>query len=271
MGDLIDDGYKKVGLVDVLLALQDDHCPFKAHAGIDARSRQGRPFAGGVLEVLHEHQVPQLHIPFAITVGVAAVDGQRLSRLQLFTELSGQLIRFDHPAAVAAFISATVIMDFRTGSGGSFIAGRAPPVVFVAVAVDVWLRNSDLVTPDGKGLFVVQMDGHVETFRFQLEKLGDQLPAVAHRPFFEVVSNAEVAQHLKEGQVLVVADLVNVVGPKAFLAAGESFGGRGLLAHEKGLERNHASAGEKQGWVSGWNQRSGGHVLVPFAFKKLDE
>ena len=69
----------------------------------------------------------------------------------------------------------------------------------------------------------------------------------------------------------MVAYLIDVGGPEAFLAAGKTFGRRGLLAHEEGLERDHTGAGEKQGRVAGGYQRGGGHVLVALALEKFYE
>ena len=67
--------------------------------------------------------------------------------------------------------------------------------------------------------------------------LCDKFPGPVHRFRFEVVADREIAQHLKEGQVLVVSDLFHVGGPEALLHRGEALGWRRGLAHEVGLER----------------------------------
>ena len=175
---------------------------------------------------------------------MTAVDLQCLTGFQFFTELGGQHVRFNHSAAVAANLSAAVIVDLGTGSCWSFVPGGAPPIVLISVAVDSLRRHTNLVAPDAKGFFVVQMNRYVKAFRGQFEKLGDQFPAETNGALFEIVPDAEVAQHLKEGQVLVVANLIDVICSEALLAAGESLGGRGLLSHEKGLEGHHPGAGE---------------------------
>ena len=68
------DGSEQVGLVDVVLALQDNGSTLETHASVHAGSGQRRAVALGVLVVLHEHQVPQLDEPLAVAVRVAAVD-----------------------------------------------------------------------------------------------------------------------------------------------------------------------------------------------------
>ena len=70
---------------------------------------------------------------------------------------------------MTALLRAAIEVDLGAGAGWSFVAGGAPPVIFVAVAVDPFLRNAHLVAPDGEGLFIIQMDCYIEPFRVQLE------------------------------------------------------------------------------------------------------
>ena len=71
---LLDDGLEQVGLVDVVLVLQDDRRPLQPHARVDAWGGQGRAVALRVLVELHENQVPKLHETLAVAVGMAAGD-----------------------------------------------------------------------------------------------------------------------------------------------------------------------------------------------------
>ena len=177
--------------------------------------------------------------------------------------MGGENVYFHHGAA--PLFHATVVVNLRAWAGGAFDARRAPPVVFVPVTVDAVNRDADLVTPDFESLVVVQVDSNEEPFRVQLKDLCDQLPSKIDRALLEVVADAEVAQHFKEGKVFMVPYFFNVGGPKALLTACEPVGRRGLLSHEKRLERHHPGAGEQQGWVPRRNQRSAGHRQVtPF-------
>ena len=121
------------------------------------------------------------------------------------------------------------------------------------------------------GLVVVQVDGDVQALRLQAEQAGAEVPGEGDGVLLEVVADAEVAQHLEEGEVLVVAYLVDVGGAEGLLAAGETATGRGLLAHEEGLEGHHAGGGEEQGGIAGGNQRSGRHVQMLPLLEKSDE
>ena len=105
------------------------------------------------------------------------------------------------------------------------------------------------LAPVAEGLLVVQVDGDVQALRGQVEVLGHELPGPGDGVFLEVVADAEVTQHLEEGQVLVVAHLVHVGGAEALLAGGEALGGGCSLPHEVGLELDHAGAGEEEGLV----------------------
>ncbi len=69
----------------------------------------------------------------------------------------------------------------------------------------------------------------------------------------------------------MIADLVDVGGAEGLLAAGETSTRRGLLAHEEGLEGDHAGGGEEEGGIAGGNQRSGRHVQMLPLFEKSDE
>ena len=266
-----DDGGEQVGLVDVVLALQDDGGTFQPHAGVHAGGGKGRAVALGVLVVLHEHQVPQLNEPLAVAVGVAAVHLAGGGAVAFLAELRGQDIDLDHAASATALLDSAVVVDLGAGSGWAFGARRSPPVVLVAVAVDTFRRNADLVVPDVVGLVVVQVDGDVEPVGGEAEQLRNQLPGEVHRAILEVVADAEVAQHLEEGEVLVVAHLVDVGGAEALLAAGEPSRRRGLLAHEERLEGHHPGAGEQQRRVASGDERGRRHVLVALALEVMDE
>ena len=243
----------------------------QAHAGVHAGGGQRSSVALRVLVELHEHQVPKLDESLAVAVGVAAGNLAGRSAVPLLAQQGGEDIHLHHPAFVAALLHAAVVVDFRAGAGWAFSACRAPPVVLVAVAVDALHRNAYLIVPDVKGLIVIQVDGHVEAVGREAEELGHQFPGKADGSVLEVVADAEVAQHLEESQVLVVAHLVYVGGAETLLAAGKAAGGRSLLAHKEGLERHHAGAGEEQRGVASGNEGSRGHVLMPFVLEESYE
>ena len=132
-----------------------------------------------------------------------------------------------------ALLGAAVVMKFGAWPRRAFQAGRPPPVVAVAVAVDALRGHADVVMPDVVGFVVVQVDGDVHPLRRQAEQSGAEFPGEGGGVFLEVVADAEVAQHLEESEVLVVAHLVDVGGAEGLLATGEPAARRRLLAHEE--------------------------------------
>ena len=147
-----DDGLEQVGLVDVVLVLQDDRRPFQPHARVDAWSGQGRAVALRVLVELHENQVPKLHETLAVAVGMAAGHRPGRSAVPFLPKLGSKNVHRYHRAA--AFLFAAVVVDFGTGAGGSLGPGGAPPVVFIAVAIDTVFGYSYPVAPDAVRLVV---------------------------------------------------------------------------------------------------------------------
>ena len=97
----------------------------------------------------------------------------------------------------------------------------------------------------------LDVHGDPQAVGVETQGLGDELPRVGNGLLFEVVAEAEVAQHLEERQVARrVADLVEVVvlaaGAHAFLHRDRPRPRRDLFAQEVGLERHHARDGEQQ-------------------------
>ena len=138
-GDLLgrlDDGVHLIGLVDVVLALQQVCQTLQTGTGVDVLVLE---LTGDVqvcfrLDVVHhvvlEHEVPDLDIPAFVGDG----------------------------AAFLAVFGSTVHVDFRAGAAGAGAAGR-PEVVFHAEDLDVF-RIHPFVAPHGTGLIIVRVGGH---------------------------------------------------------------------------------------------------------------
>ena len=269
------DGPEKVGFINIAFALQHGGGAFQAHAGVHAGRRQRRADAFQILVELHKHQVPQLHEPFAVAVGMAAARFGGRAALGFLPQHCRQLVRRQHgvgvPVLADALFGAAVVMQLRAGAGGPFPAGRPPPVVAVAIAVDAFRRHAYVVAPQRVGIVIVQMDGDIHTLRRQPEGAGAELPGKSHRIPFEIVANAEIAQHFKESEMLVVAHLVNVGGAEGFLAAGQPAAGRRAFPHKEGLERHHSRRSEQQRRVAGRDQRRRRHRQMPPFLKKAAE
>ncbi len=255
----IDDGAKQVGFVDIGFVLQDGGGAFQAHAGIDAGGGQRRATALGVLVELHEHEVPELDETLAIAVGMATAGVGVGAAAGFDTQQGGEFVGRREGVGLGmlaqTLFGSAVVVQLGARAGGAFQAGGSPPVIAVSVAVDALGRDADIVAPEVIGVIVVEVDGYVEAFGIQAKQAGAEFPGEGDGVLFEVVADAEIPQHFEEGEVLMVADLVDVGGAEGFLAAGKATAWRRLLAHEEGFEGNHAGRGEEQRGVAGWDQR----------------
>ncbi len=220
---LIDQREHQVGLPHGVDALQQAEHALEPEAGVDRRLRQQRAAAIGRLVVLHEDQVPELHVAVAVRVAERATVGAE-RRTAVDVDLAARPAR----AGVA----------------------HLPEVVLVAEALDALHRYADLLVPDRLGLVVALVDGDPQTVAVEAERLGRQLPAPRDDLVLEVVTEAEVAEHLEEHQVALGApDVVEVVvlaaGSGALLAADRALVRRHFVADEVRLERHHAGDGEQ--------------------------
>ena len=218
---------KLVGLPHRVDALEHGHGSLQAQAGVDRGLGQRDLLTVGSALELHEHQVPDLDVALLAAVG--------------------------RPAA-GPVLGPLVPEDLRARPAGADI-GHAP-VVVLAEALDPLSGHADLVAPDGLGLVVAEVHRHPQPVGVESEHPGNQLPGPGAGVRLEVVAEAEVAQHLEEGEMAGGAtDLVEVVvlapGPHALL---HGYGPRErglLLAGEVRLEGHHPGHGEQQGGVVG--------------------
>ena len=199
----VDHGAQQVGLVYVFYILQNAGHALDSQAGIDVLLRQ----LADDLEVaftqtlaalvLHKHEVPDLDV-----AGVV-----------------------DNRAAFLAVLRAAIVVDLRAWAARARDT-HGPVVIFHAQALDLVFRHADLFVPDFRGLIVVGVDGHPQSFRIQpqsavFHRVGQQRPRVRNGAFLEVRAEGEVARHLKERVVAGSdADLVDIQGAHALLDGG---------------------------------------------------
>src|SRR5262249_55951129 len=184
--------------VDGQLALKDHRQAVEPHAGVDVLAGQRRPDALLVGVVLHEDEVPELEEARAITTW-------RASRL------------------AAAELRTPVHVDLRVRAVRPDRAG-SPPVLLEPG--DAAGRDQGYLLPELERLVVIGIDRRVELVGGQPEPLGEELPGELDRAFLEVLAHREVAEHLEEGEIPLVADRVDVDGAKALLDRGQSWRGR---------------------------------------------
>ena len=98
--------------------------------------------------------------------------------------------------------------------------------------------------------------GDVDPFGTQSHALGEEGPELPDLDVLEVVAETPAAEHLEEGRVSAVADLLDVLHAQAGLAVRQS-GARGVILAEQVRQQGlHAAAGEQRRGVVLRNQRS---------------
>ncbi len=171
----------------------------------------------------------------------------------------------------AAGRGAEVVVELAARPAGAHRAAE-PVVVLLAVADDALGGDANLA-PQVERLVVVQVDGGPEALLGHGEPVlvGHQFPGPGDGFLLEVVTDAEVAQHLEEGEVGGVADRVDVAGTEALLHGGQAPRRRGDSSLEVGLELHHASAGEQQTGIAPWHERCAGYDLMLALLEEAQE
>ncbi len=236
-GQLLDAGNHRAQQVAVEVALHAlDHGAqaLQAHAGVDAGLGERMEDAVRGAVVLHEHQVPDLQVPVALTLADAAL-------------------------RAAGHVLALVDEDLGAGAAGPGVA-HGPEVVLFPHAHDAVPGQPGEALPEaGRFLVFVEHRGP-ELSRRQFIMPGEQLPGHFNGPFLEVVPEGKIPQHLEEGVVPggeahVLQVVVLAAGPDAFLGAGGPGIGAGLFSQKNLFELHHAGVGEQQGGVAGGHER----------------
>ncbi len=226
-GDAVDQVFEYGGLVDRRHSLQYPNDPLQAHPGVDVLLLQRSIVSLVVFEVLHEHVVPDLCVLPAVAGGAAVIAAFRL----------------------------TVIVEYLgIRSAGPGYSRRAPPVVLHAV-------EEDLIVPHAQGPPYVRcllvagygassFEGcHGQLVGFEPEHSDEEVVAESDRFLLEVVSERPVAQHLEEGEVAGIANVIYVPCPDAFLAVDEPLPHGVALPEKVGNKRVHARSREEHGGV----------------------
>ena len=230
-----------VRLVERGGVLQHHRPALQPRAGVDVLLGQGRAGAVGVLQELHEDEVPDLQV--AVLVGGGA--GVRA-------------------------VGPEVVVDLGAGAAGA-VEAREPVVALVlAVAIDAILGHANFA-PVLVRHVVVEEDGRHEPVGGHAHDLRDQIPGPGLGLGLEVVAQGEVAHHLEKRQMRFVADLVDVGRAEALLCRGQARLRRRRLAHEVGLEGHHARAREEQRRVARRDERGAGHGQVVVLLEELAE
>ena len=130
-----------------------------------------------------------------------------------------------------------------------------PEVILFSETEDTLCRDADLFVPDIKSLIVVKIYRRIQAVGIQTDYLCQELPAPGESFFFEVISEGEVAEHLKESSVAgCFTDILDVACTDTLLACGHSLARRDLGAGKVRFERCHTCIDQKEALVPLRNQ-----------------
>ena len=181
----------------------------------------------------HEHQVPDFHVAVAVLIGAAG--------------------------RAAGHLLAVIIKYLTARPAGSGIT-HGPEVVFLATAAEAVFIDSYLFQPDGLGIGIIPVHAHPQSLFGDGQFYSKELPGILYGLLLEVITEAEIAQHLEESVVAGgVSHVIQVVmlAPGAHTALGgyRARAGALLMAEKHVLELHHAGVGEQQRRIIGRHQR----------------
>ena len=139
-----------------------------------------------------------------------------------------------------------------------------PEVIIGRNANNLIVAKPRILLPDRRGFVVGVVNRHQQLVFVQPVFLGQQIPRVSNRFFFEVIAKAEIAHHLEECVMArcitnVVQIIVLAAGPHTFLAGHRAVIIPLLKPSENVLELHHARIGKHQRRVITRNQRRAFH------------
>ena len=205
LADLVAQGADSVDVKEGLDILYCNGQTLQAHTGIDIFVLELGVIAVPVIIELRKDDIPDFHEAVAFAA-------------------------HDILGTVAPFFSA-VIIDLGAGAAGT--GAVLPEVVLFTKLIDAVLRNVHVILPDLESFVVVLIDRRIEAVGIQADPFGQKLPCPRDGLFFEIITEGEVAQHLKEGAVAgSLADILQITRADTFLACSHTCAGRDLLSCE---------------------------------------
>ena len=224
-------GLHEVDGEDVVDPLGEHRHPVQPRSGVDRLGGQVTDdVIRDVLDVLHEHEVPELHEPLLV-----APPGRHRPR----TPDPGRrrAPSTDRPGRPPPSARSCPCHGAAPGSAGT-------PTWSIQIC--------------GR-LVVAVVHREPQPLGIEAEDLGEELVGPGDRLLLEVVAEGEVAQHLEERQVACVVPTMSMSTVRMHFCdvVARGIGGR-LVTEEVGLERDHPGDGEQQGRVDR-DQRGRGH------------
>ena len=236
---MLNDRREDIGIVVLHLPLQHRGHPLQAGTGVDAGLRQGGELALHVAIKLHENQVPDLDVAVVASGGAPQV---------------------------VADSGAVIVMNLRARATRTGIP-HLPEVLLRPELLNAVRGNALIVAPQLERLVILLVHRHPEALRVDAELIRKQIPSVTNGIALEVVSKAEVSEHLEQRVMTrrmphILQIVVLPAHPQALLRGGGTPVGAYIGTQENVLELHHSRVHEEQGRVVVGDQRGGTHHFV---------
>ena len=202
--DFISQGTQRIHIKDGIYILNNNGQTFQSHTGIDIFLLQSLIMTFPVIFKLGKYVVPYFHVTITVTAYGTA--------------------RF----ATAVFFS-TVIVDLGTRTART--CTMFPEVVFFSEAEDSVSRNTDFFIPDIEGFIILFVYRRIQTVFIQTYYFGQEFPGPCDCFVFEVITEREVTEHLKESTVTgCLSYVLDITGTDTFLAGSHTGSRRNLCS-----------------------------------------
>ena len=174
-----------------------------------------------------------------------------------------------------------MVIEYFTARPARPGIGHLPEIVgaaagLVADAHDTICRHADLFGPDIVRFIVGLVHRHPQLVLGQFVNAGEQLPRVLNRILFEIITKAEIAQHLEKrvmprGIANVFQIIVLAAGAHAALRGGSAYIVALVLPEKHILELHHAGIGKQQRGIVARHQWTRGDDGVALARKVVEK
>src|ERR1700678_2992258 len=186
-------------------ALHDGGDALQSHARVHRGFGQRHERTIRRAVVLHEYEVPDLHIPITVFVG-----------------------RARRPAGD---LRTVIVEDLRARTTGARFA-HGPEIRLLAHPRAARRINADLLGPNALRLVVLLVHRHPQSVLWNSQSPGDEVPREMNGLALEVVAEAEIAQHFEKSMVPGrVAHVLQVIVLASGAHATLRGGGARVVAH----------------------------------------